>query len=76
MSNEMRKYIDNFKQKLTESENLNISDVSDSRKKIADLLNALDSNMKMLREDNSNDNIEYVLGSLHSIIHELVKTLE
>ena len=26
----MRKYIDTFKQKLTESENLNISDVSDS----------------------------------------------
>lgn len=30
MSKEMRKYIDTFKQKLTESENLNISDVSDS----------------------------------------------
>lgn len=28
MSTEMRKYIDTFKQKLTESENLNISDVS------------------------------------------------
>ena len=30
MSKEMRKYIDTFRQKLTESENLNISDVSDS----------------------------------------------
>jgi hypothetical protein len=30
MEHEMRKYIDTFKQKLTESENLNISDVSDS----------------------------------------------
>lgn len=30
MSKEMRKYIDTFKQKLTESENLNISDVSRS----------------------------------------------
>jgi hypothetical protein len=30
MKHEMRKYIDTFKQKLTESENLNISDVSDS----------------------------------------------
>ena len=30
MENEMRKYIDTFKQKLTESKNLNISDVSDS----------------------------------------------
>ena len=30
MSTEMRKYIDTFKQRLTESENLNISDVSDS----------------------------------------------
>lgn len=30
MSKEMRKYIDTFKQRLTESENLNISDVSDS----------------------------------------------
>jgi predicted Zn-dependent protease with MMP-like domain len=27
MKHEMRKYIDTFKQKLTESENLNISDV-------------------------------------------------
>ena len=27
----MRKYIDTFKQRLTESENLNISDVSDSK---------------------------------------------
>jgi hypothetical protein len=30
MEHEMRKYIDTFKQKLIESENLNISDVSDS----------------------------------------------
>ena len=30
MEHEMRKYIDTFKKKLTESENLNISDVSDS----------------------------------------------
>ena len=30
MSTEMRKYIDTFKERLTESENLNISDVSDS----------------------------------------------
>lgn len=30
MSKEMRKYIDTFKERLTESENLNISDVSDS----------------------------------------------
>ena len=30
MEHEMRKYIDTFKQKLTESENLNISDVSGS----------------------------------------------
>lgn len=30
MSTEMRKYIDTFKQKLTESENLNISDVRSS----------------------------------------------
>jgi len=30
MSKEMRKYIDAFKQRLTESEKLNISDVSDS----------------------------------------------
>ena len=30
MSTEMRKYIDTFKQRLTESENFNISDVSDS----------------------------------------------
>ncbi len=32
MSKEMRKHIDTFKQRLTESENLNISDVSDSQK--------------------------------------------
>jgi hypothetical protein len=31
MSKEMRKYIDTFKQKLTESENLNKSDVSSSK---------------------------------------------
>lgn len=30
MSKEMRKYIDTFKQRLTESEKLNISNVSDS----------------------------------------------
>ena len=30
MSTEMRKYMDTFKQKLTESENLNISDVKNS----------------------------------------------
>lgn len=30
MSTEMRKYMDTFKQKLTESENLNISDVRNS----------------------------------------------
>jgi hypothetical protein len=52
-----------------------IVNVSDSRKKITDLLNGLDSNMEMLRRNNDNDNIEYVLSSLHSIIHELVKTL-
>ena len=33
MSKEMRKYIDTFKQRLTESENLNISDVRSSLKK-------------------------------------------
>ena len=32
MSKEMRKYIDTFKQRLTESENLNISDVRSSKK--------------------------------------------
>jgi hypothetical protein len=32
MEHEMRKYIDTFKQKLTESENLNISDVNDNKK--------------------------------------------
>ena len=32
MEHEMRKYIDTFKQKLTESENLNISDVIVSNK--------------------------------------------
>ena len=32
MSKEMRKYIDTFKQRLTESENLNISDVMESKK--------------------------------------------
>ena len=31
MEHEMRKYIDTFKQRLTESENLNISDVSSSK---------------------------------------------
>jgi hypothetical protein len=31
MSKEMRKYIDTFKQRVTESENLNISDVSGSK---------------------------------------------
>ena len=31
MEHEMRKYIDTFKQKLTESENLNISDVISSK---------------------------------------------
>ena len=31
MEYEMRKYIDTFKQKLTESENLNISDVRSSK---------------------------------------------
>ena len=31
MSKEMRKYIDTFKERLTESENLNISDVSRSQ---------------------------------------------
>ena len=30
MSTEMRKYMDTFKQKLTESENLNVSDVKNS----------------------------------------------
>jgi uncharacterized tellurite resistance protein B-like protein len=30
MSTEMRKYIDTFKQRISESENLNISDVSNS----------------------------------------------
>ena len=30
MEHEMRKYIDTFKERLTESENFNISDVSDS----------------------------------------------
>jgi hypothetical protein len=32
MEHEMRKYINTFKQKLTESENLNISDVRSSKK--------------------------------------------
>ena len=54
---------------------LNLFDVSGSRKKITDLLNGLDSNMEMLRINNDNDNIEYVLSSLHSITHELVKRL-
>ena len=34
MSKEMRKYIDTFKQRLTESENFNISDVMTSLPKI------------------------------------------
>jgi len=43
MSKEMRKYMDTFKQKLTESENLDISDVSDSEKlnKAEELLQGL-----------------------------------
>ena len=38
MEHEMRKYIDTFKQRLTESENFNISDVRRSRLSIQDML--------------------------------------
>ncbi|MFZ4800218.1 MAG: hypothetical protein ACOYMA_22200 [Bacteroidia bacterium] len=44
MSKEMRKYIDTFKQRLTESEKLNISDVMVSTFKIGDKFIDINSN--------------------------------
>ncbi len=46
MSTEMRKYIDTFKQRLTESENLNISDVRSSFT-LDDLKKAFESGRRM-----------------------------
>jgi len=44
MSKEMRKYIDTFKQRLTESEKLNISDVMVSTFKVGDKFIDINSN--------------------------------
>jgi hypothetical protein len=58
------------------NENLNISDVSDSRKKLLDLVEAMDGNMEMFNKTGNIDDVGYVVSNIRDIIHEIVKILD
>jgi hypothetical protein len=81
MEHEMRKYIDTFKQKLTESENLNISDVSDSNythvaiplQDLNDRINSIKKQMEILKD---NKMYEYALSKMYSLLIELRDTYD
>jgi hypothetical protein len=58
------------------SENLNISDVSDSRKKLLELVKGMDSNMEMFNITGDVNDVGYVVSNIRDIIHEIVKILD
>jgi hypothetical protein len=70
---ESKKHIQSFNE---HQENLNISDVSDSRKKLLDLVEAMDGNMEMFNKTGNIDDVGYVVSNIRDIIHEIVKILD
>jgi hypothetical protein len=64
-------------QQLNEAqENLNISDVSDSRKKLLELVKGMDSNMEMFNKTGDVNDVGYVVSNIRDIIHEIVKIID
>jgi hypothetical protein len=57
-------------------ENLNISDVSDSRKKLLELVKGMDSNMEMFNKTGDVNDVGYVVSNIRDIIHEIVKIID
>jgi len=57
-------------------ENLNISDVSDSRKKLLELVKCMDSNMEMFNKTGDVNDVGYVVSDIRDIIHEIVKIID
>jgi hypothetical protein len=55
---------------------LNISDVSDSRKKLIDLVKGMDLHMEMFNKTGNIDDVGYVVSNIRDIIHEIVKILD
>jgi hypothetical protein len=70
------KHLKTQKQLNEASENLNISDVSDSRKKLIDLVKGMDGNMEMFNKTGNIDDVGYVVSNIRDIIHEIVKILD
>ena len=62
MSKEMRKYIDTFKQRLTESENFNISDVRSSK---------INESMDDMEKEIINGQIDYAIQVLKSMFERI-----
>ena len=69
MSKEMRKYIDTFKQRLTESENLNISDVRQS-------LSLLKGRIQSLQIDINKIDSETAEGRLKAMYNQVERLLD
>jgi hypothetical protein len=72
MSTEMRKYIDTFKQRLTESENLNISDVRSSENELLRKILYL-SNTDYCQ---SAEDMQYALEDINELIKKYFPDLE
>ena len=70
---EDKKHIKTFEQ---HQENLNISDVSDSIKKLLELVKGMDSNMEMFNKTGDVNDVGYVVSNIRDIIHEIVKIID
>ncbi len=70
------KHLKTQKQLNEASENLNISDVSDSRKKLLELVKGMDSNMEMFNKTGDVNDVGYVVSNIRDIIHEIVKIID
>jgi hypothetical protein len=72
----IKKNMNNHQKSNEAQENLNISDVSDSRKKLLLLVKGMDSNMEMFNITRGIDDVGYVVSNIQDIIHEIVKILD